>query len=255
MVMSVATPETPSTRPALWREPAPQHFDTRVPLWIKLGVIIVAAVVSIQWIDQPLAVFAWQNPIPDMARLAPGARTFGDVGRDLMFLEQWGGPTCSVLAVVAVAVLDRAGRRRGLAIAIACLATMVITHLLKDIVGRSRPFALPDSLDGRWVWGGPAMGFGGSSKWAAFPSAHTSAAFALSAALAWFYPRGRILFMTLATITAGQRVLHCAHYLSDVIAGLAVGVYTARATLHWGAAGRYIALLPQWGQRWYRDRW
>ena len=83
------------------------------------------------------------------------------------------------------------------------------------------------------------------------PSAHTTAAFALASSLAWFYPRGRALFMTLATITSTQRVCHTAHYLSDVIAGLGIGVFIARTTLSQKRAGRLIALAPPAVRNWW----
>jgi membrane-associated phospholipid phosphatase len=163
-----------------------------------------------------------------------------------MFLEQFGQFACSVVVILAVAVLDPQGRRRALAIAIGCLASLALTYLLKDLFGRSRPFVA--AADGSWQWRGPWQM---STAWTSFPSAHTPAAFALAAGLSWFYPRGRALFVTLAVITAAQRVLHTAHYLSDVIAGMGIGVFTARMTLHTKLAGRVIALAPDGARKWW----
>ena len=95
------------------------------------------------------------------------------------------------------------------------------------------------------------MGFHKGSAWGSFPSAHTTAAFALASSLAWFYPRGRALFMALAIITATQRVWHTAHYLSDVIAGLGSGVFMARWSLGAKLAGRLIAIGPPAVQKWW----
>jgi hypothetical protein len=57
--------------------------------------------------------------------------------------------------------------------------------------------------------------------------------------------------MTLAVITAAQRVLHCAHYLSDVIAGMGLGIFTARMILHTKCTGRLLARLPPYAQAWW----
>jgi undecaprenyl-diphosphatase len=163
-------------------------------------------------------------------------------------LEQWGQWVCSMIVILAVALIDRAGPRRALAIAIGCFLTVLATYLLKDLFGRSRPYVL---ATGDWIWGGPAKGFTQGSRWGSFPSAHTTGAFALSVGLAWFYPRARALFMTLATITAIQRVLHSAHFLSDVLAGLGMSVLITRLTFQHRLAGRLIALLPPNLRTWF----
>jgi undecaprenyl-diphosphatase len=75
------------------------------------------------------------------------------------------------------------------------------------------------------------MGFTMGSKYGSFPSAHTTGAFALAAGLSWFYPNARGLFVGLAVVTAGQRILHHAHYLSDVFAGIILGVGVTRMVL------------------------
>jgi hypothetical protein len=57
--------------------------------------------------------------------------------------------------------------------------------------------------------------------------------------------------MALALITAGERVLHTAHYISDTLAGMGLGVMAARLTLSWGLAGRLLALMPATVRNWY----
>jgi undecaprenyl-diphosphatase len=233
--------------PSLWHEPAPRQFDLRVPAWLKLLAFALAAALAVLFVDQPLAVWARAHPIPNLAYGKGGG---GDIARELMWFEQFGQGVCSVMVITAVALLDKeAGRRRALAIGIGCLLTLLVTHLLKDTLGRSRPYVAAE--DGSWIWGGPAMGFTKKSPWGSFPSAHTTAAFALASGLSWFYPRGRALFMGLALFTAIQRVLHTAHYLSDTIAGLAIGVTVTRSVLAARLPGRLIALGPPAVQQWW----
>lgn len=246
-----------TAKPELWRTTAPEHFDLRLAWWLKVGVMALLVAAALRWWDLPVAQWALQTrPIPDMAN--PAAK-HGDIARDLMFLEQFGQWTCTILALVAVLLLDRAGRRRALAIGMACLFTVLLTYLLKDLCGRNRPYVVLPKYDialplGAWVWGGPQRGFAGGSTWGSFPSAHTTGAFALAAGLSWFYPRGRGLFMALASITAAQRVLHGAHYLSDVLAGLAIGVGVTRSTLAANLPGQFIARLPEAARRWVMDK-
>jgi membrane-associated phospholipid phosphatase len=243
--------QTIPPEPTLWHQPAPRHFDLAVAWWIKVLLVAAAAVLALLFLDQPLAFWAHAHPIPNL--MADGKAKGSDVGRELMFLEQFGQFTCSVVVILAVALMDREGRRRALSIAVACILTVIVTHLLKDLCGRTRPFnpAVLNAQDGHWEWRGWWWGFNKGSSFGSFPSAHTTAAFALASSLAWFYPGGRGLFMALALITAAQRVLHGAHYLSDVIAGMGIGVFSARMTLQTKWAGRLLALLPPYAQAWW----
>jgi membrane-associated phospholipid phosphatase len=95
------------------------------------------------------------------------------------------------------------------------------------------------------------MGFHKGSAWQSFPSSHTTGAFALSLGLAWFYPRGRGLFLGLALITAAQRVLHGAHFVSDTLAGMGIALLMTRWSLRAKLAGRLIVLAPPWAQAWW----
>ena len=215
------------------------NFEFRI---FHAVLLIAATIAAILWLDQPIAAWALQTE--------PLAKIRGDIARELAMLQQWGQFVCSVLVITTVALLDRDGRRRALTIAIACLITLLLTHLLKDLCGRSRPevlFKQNAALAGQWIWGGPAKGFTKGSAWGSFPSAHTTGAFALSITLAWFYPRARYLFMTLATITAAQRILHHAHFVSDVLAGIALAALTTRYTLQAKLADRLLALFPPKG--------
>ncbi len=235
----------------LWREPAPEHFDTRISSWVKCLLVVAAVAAALFFLDAPIAAWAARaHPIPD---LTDKAAQQGDAGRELMALEQWGQWVISVIVVAAVFMLDKAGRRRALAIALGCLTTLLVTYVLKELAGRSRPaWALQAGLPpGQWVWGGPVMGFRGRALWTSFPSGHATGAFALSSGLAWFYPRGRLLFMSLACITAAQRVLHHAHFLSDVIAGMGVAVFVTRWTLHENIAARMVARFSPEIQNWW----
>lgn len=228
----------------------PRHFDSAWPLGVKYAVGL-ALLLGAFFLDKPVA--AWVQQAEPMGHVK------GDLVREFMFLEQFGQWACSLLVIAAVLLIDRLGRRRALALGIACLVTALASYLLKDLLGRPRPMTeIFDGMlagDRAWQFGGPAMGFTHGSAWGSFPSAHTTGAFALACGLAWFYPRARGLFMMLALITAAQRVLHNAHYVSDVVGGAMLAITVSRLTLGWNWAGKVIGVLPGGGGgvgKWFR---
>jgi membrane-associated phospholipid phosphatase len=259
--LSRDVPTSPPAHPAapaqLW-EPPPQHFDSRWPWPVKLLIMLVLLALAFV-VDRAVAQWVLAAPrFPDLG--VPGSPGSGDIKRELMFLEQFGQWTCSVVVIVAVALLDRLGRRRALAIALACLVSVLATYGLKDLVSRTRPGVLQRPAvqqqlhitepvqPGQSAFLGPF--WGSKHDFGSFPSAHTTGAFALACALSWFYPRGRGLFYALALITAAQRVLHAAHYVSDVIAGMLLAIVAVRLVLYWNVPARLLRFLPAGWQAW-----
>jgi membrane-associated phospholipid phosphatase len=100
----------------------------------------------------------------------------------------------------------------------------VTSYMFKFAAGRKRP----DQTDDPNLWGK-----GGSS----FPSFHAAAAFAVGAVLAesgnddYRWLRRFIGYGAVAGVTAFERLKHNAHWLSDDVAGAAVGSATARFIL------------------------
>jgi membrane-associated phospholipid phosphatase len=130
--------------------------------------------------------------------------------------------TVSVVLVVVAAVRTRHARKRAALMTAAYLATVVvgqnvISNTLKYVVDRARPTFHP------------LAGFSGPS----FPSGHTTAAFACYCAFAVVLGRGRGRTVQtnllagaigLATMIGTSRVLLGVHWLTDVIAGAALGL-------------------------------
>lgn len=115
----------------------------------------------------------------------------------------------------------------------------VITGTIKGIVGRARPRISPtDAGDMRFLRGARE-----GNEYQAFPSGHTTAAFAFAAAVTAETRRlapaqARTVGITtygLATVTAFARMYSDAHWFTDVLAGAAVGIVTGKAASRWHA--------------------
>ncbi len=108
----------------------------------------------------------------------------------------------------------------------AFLASSVITGTLKVAFGRARPFVSGDSNSRDFKFGRGR----GDDAYRAFPSGHTTAAFAFAAAMSEERARMRgrsggfdALAYGTATLTGLSRMALDMHWLSDVILGAAVG--------------------------------
>lgn len=85
--------------------------------------------------------------------------------------------------------------------------------ILKRMTGRERPCALETHC---WADLLPPDRF-------SFPSGHTITAFAVAVAIGGYYPSLLIGLLFCALSVAASRILLGLHYLSDVLAGIAIG--------------------------------
>ena len=116
----------------------------------------------------------------------------------------------------------------------AVLLPVLTGELIKDVVGRGRPFV-----------GGQANAFNfshfaGTEAYASFPSGHATTAFALAFAVAALWPHLRVAMFVYAVAIALSRLVLLAHHPSDVVAGALLGVIGAMLVRYWFAA-RHLA--------------
>ncbi len=106
-------------------------------------------------------------------------------------------------------------------VCISCAVAIVIGEGLKVLLARYRPVMLFES----GVYGLHFF----STKWAlnSTPSGHTLRAFSIMTALSMLFPRGRILFLTIAVLVGISRIAVTAHYPSDVLFGAFIGIFSA----------------------------
>jgi undecaprenyl-diphosphatase len=95
--------------------------------------------------------------------------------------------------------------------------------MLKRITGRERPCALETHC---WADLLPPDRF-------SFPSGHTITAFAVAISIGGYYPALLIGLLFCALSVAASRILLGLHYLSDVLAGMAIGAGFGLAAIGW----------------------
>ncbi|AGB42265.1 membrane-associated phospholipid phosphatase [Halobacteroides halobius DSM 5150] len=88
---------------------------------------------------------------------------------------------------------------------------------LKSIIGKKRP---PGPIEYNH--------FTLDSKYHAFPSGHTTTAFALATIIAEYYPDYKYLSYGLATLVGISRLYEDRHWFSDVVAGAGLGYASAK---------------------------
>ena len=107
-------------------------------------------------------------------------------------------------------------RRAGLCSLIALIFMFVFNNLLiKNLVGRTRPYEMIDSL----------VLLVKEQKDFSFPSGHTASAFASAVAVYKDMPKAAgIGLLIFAAITAYSRLYVSVHYPTDVLGGLIIGI-------------------------------
>ncbi|MBL4807342.1 MAG: phosphatase PAP2 family protein [Rhodobacteraceae bacterium] len=100
-----------------------------------------------------------------------------------------------------------------------CVAIVGLSgSLLKNMIGRARPYLYDTEGPHSFI------PFGFDPSHAAFPSGHTTTAFALTTVLVILFPRLAIPAFSLAALAGFSRMAVDAHYLGDVIGGATYGV-------------------------------
>lgn len=97
---------------------------------------------------------------------------------------------------------------------------------IKYLTGRARPYVTDNQFDFTW--------FQTNNDYQAFPSGHTTVAFAMSSVFAesihtWW---SRVIFYSLAAATGYSRIHDNQHWLSDVVLGGVIGFSSGFFTVH-----------------------
>ncbi|MDP9174806.1 MAG: phosphatase PAP2 family protein [Planctomycetota bacterium] len=155
------------------------------------------------------------------------ALTFkGDVKRETRFLAQYGQMICTVVVIVVIYQLDKTrGPRVAEALGAAVLGATIASTILKRLLGRARP---KREHAGKFM--GPS--FRHANYRESFPSSHSASAFAFSGVLVMAYPQAAATFWVLAIICASLRYVMDAHWPSDVLGGISLGLLASIISWH-----------------------
>ncbi|MFN4193514.1 MAG: phosphatase PAP2 family protein [Tabrizicola sp.] len=99
----------------------------------------------------------------------------------------------------------------------------ILANLAKNIIGRARPSAMPDI--GVLEFSPLAL----MPSWASFPSGHATTATACAVALALSCPRHAWAWLAVGGIAALSRPFLAVHWMSDAVAGIALGTVVTLA--------------------------
>jgi undecaprenyl-diphosphatase len=124
-----------------------------------------------------------------------------------------------VAALVLAAIVRRSSltRATGVVAAISTGLALLIAKVIGDLVDRPRPFVAHSSIHD----------FLAHAPDAGMPSDHATAAFAIGTAIFLAHRRAGAVVLLAATVLALGRVFLGVHYLSDVVAGAALGAAVA----------------------------
>lgn len=196
-------------------------------LWVE--AFVLTEIAAMIWLDRPLADFFHK----DGQALQPFFATAQDFGLGYPYL---------VLSALAFAFLRWGGeweRLRPWAVRmrtaayipgfffVAVGAAGLAADLLKILIGRARPKLLFADGTYDFTW------FGLRADHWSFPSGHATTVAAAAAALWCLWPRPLWLYAAAAALVAISRVVTGQHFLSDVIAGAAIGVVVTRLIASW----------------------
>lgn len=181
---------------------------------VIFGVWLSAMAVGF-WLDGPVA--RWAH------RAAVDRDHFGN------HVFKMAGDWRFTLAVaLALITWHRDSWRAAGLLALSALLGGLLYTLAKWFAGRQRPVVLIDPLRFNPFINGWRGFFDEPNM--AFPSGHTTLAFATAATLGIVIPRWRYAFYALASVVAVERVVENAHYVTDVIAGAGLGTLSAYLT-------------------------
>jgi membrane-associated phospholipid phosphatase len=193
-------------------------------LWLT-GFFLLASAASLA-VDGPLACWLAGHELPAAVR------------KLLQLSELFGHGIGILLIGLVIFQLDPIRRWAVPRVLLISIGSGVAADVVKVLVGRLRPRYC--SLEGgisAVIQGWFTLAGEGKSQ--SFPSGHAAAAVGLALALAALYPRGRWLFPAMAFLASCQRLDEGAHFLSDLLAGAAIGSLLAALCLHF----RLIASL------------
>jgi membrane-associated phospholipid phosphatase len=191
--------------------------------WPRRLLVIVALLAAAAplafFVDVPLAAWAKEYGPP------------GDLKHVVRLSEVFAHGSGVFLILLAVLALESRSWRVLPRLTIGAYGAGTLADILKLVLARQRPktfdlnLTVWDSFQGLFAWrDADSLQAALKHDIQSFPSAHAATAAGLACALSRLYPRAAWCFATLTALACFQRIVAGAHYLSDVLAGAAIGV-------------------------------
>ncbi|MGC8810282.1 MAG: phosphatase PAP2 family protein [bacterium] len=180
------------------------------PILLVCGSCFI--VLSYFYIDIPLANYC--------RHLHPGVRSFFGMVTELGQSTWYLGASLFCFLLFRYVYKNIFLARRILFLFVAIAGSGIIVNIFRFLAGRYRP----EMLFTQGAYGFEFFQI--KSNALSFPSGHTTTAFALAMVLIIFWRRYWPFFVFLATLIAASRVIITAHFLSDVVAGAYLGLFS-----------------------------
>lgn len=182
------------------------------PRWARLAILWILAIALAHVLDH----WAWQwfSVGKDVER-----RDWWQFLRAVGYLPLW---VALALAIDfgRTSLSPRPRNLPGLAALLSAALAGAVAEGLKFVIGRGRP-----TDTGEYIWHGLFAPLEVGNR--GIPSSHAAVAFGGMFALSAAFPRATPVLVLLAAGCAASRVLSGAHFLSDVVAGAALGSASA----------------------------
>lgn len=185
--------------------------------WLKLGVL-VSGTASLTLADQSVADYFQSHK----------NNTESYISRNI--LEHFGAEHSFIVMSGMFAYGVLAKNKRSVSTALLALESFalatLVTRIPKTLVGRERP--------DNWQGYGPYE-INGPFQGTSFPSGHTTASFAVASVIATQYRDSKWIPVTVysvATLAGLSRIYDNKHWLSDVVAGAAIGTLVGNLVSH-----------------------
>jgi len=194
---------------------------TLISSTLVAAVTLLAAMIALPW-DLEISQWVRLKHIP------------GDLRRFIHLMEIFAHTLGCVMIMSTLLWIDHKNRRKLWEASLFVLACGLLANLAKYLIPRRRP-ATYDMEPWSWLnsswdaWGTPLTESWFNESIRSFPSGHTATAVAMAIGLSYVYPRGKPLFLFMASIAALQRLIAGAHYLSDILVSIPLTLLVALA--------------------------
>lgn len=135
-----------------------------------------------------------------------------------------GGAVFTISFVLSIIMFGRSSIRvSGVICALSLSLSFIITHTIKRVVNRQRPWKKLSNVNV----------YDTKFRLYSFPSGHTTAAFSIGIALGLCFSGFYWIFLFLCSLVAFSRIYLGVHYPTDVIVGAVVGIVSAYLSYSW----------------------